>query len=112
MEAADLLRLARRRRGLSQATLAVRAGVSRAEISAYEQGRRDPTTATLRSLIAATGERLDLRLASTSAVPAIPRATSSAEHGARLLDLLLLADAIPAPDRPRPPLAFPRIDSR
>jgi len=112
MEAAELLRVARRRQGLSQATMAARAGTSQPVISAYEHGRRDPTTATLRRLIAATGERLDLRLAPATDAPAIPPATTAAEHAARLVDVLLLADAIPARRGPRPPLAFPRIDSR
>jgi len=112
MEAAELLRVARRRQGLSQATMAARAGTSQPVISAYEHGRRDPTTATLRRLIAATGERLDLRLAPTTDAPAIPPATTPAEHAARLVDVLLLADAIPTRRRARPPLAFPRIDSR
>ncbi len=109
MEPGDLLRTARRRHGLSQATTAARAGTSQPVISAYEHGRRDPTTGTLRRLLAATGERLDLRLAATS--PAIPPATSPAEHGERLVDVLLLADAIPPRPGRRPPLAFPRISS-
>jgi len=107
MEPAELLRIARRRHGLSQATLAARAGTSQPVISAYEHGRRDPTTRTLRRLVAASGERLELRLAAD--LPAIPPATTPARHGERLIDVLLLADAIP--HRVRSPLAFPRLDS-
>jgi transcriptional regulator with XRE-family HTH domain len=107
MEPADLLRAARRRHALSQADLAQRAGTSQPVISAYEHGRRDPGTRTLRRLVAAAGERLELRLAPEA--PGVPPAASIEEQAERLVDVLLLADAIPA--RPRPALAFPRIDS-
>ncbi len=107
MEPAQLLRMARQRHDLSQAALAERAGTSQPVISAYEHGRRDPTTRTLRRLIAATGERLELRLAIEP--PEIPPPVSPEEHAARLVDVLLLADAIG--HRQRAPLAFPRIDS-
>ena len=110
MEAAELVRTARRRQGLSQAMLAARAGTSQPVISAYERGHRDPTTGTLRRLISATGERLDLRLATRA--PDIPPPTDRAEHGRRLVDVLLLADAVGPTARPnrRGPV-FPRIDS-
>ncbi len=108
MEPADLLRTARRRRGLSQAALAARAGTSQPVISAYEHGRRDPTTQTLRRLLAAAGERLELRLAPEP--PAVPPPTTPEQHGERLLDVLLLADAVPRRRRGRA-LDFPRIDS-
>lgn len=107
MEAAEVLRTARTRRGLTQSALAARAGTSQPVISAYEHGRRDPTTHTLRRLVAATGERLELRLAPEP--PSVPSAATPAEHGERLVDVLLLADAIPP--KHRPPLAFPRISS-
>lgn len=107
MEPAELIRVARRRRGLSQAELAERAGTSQPVISAYENGRRDPTTRTLRRLIAATGGRLELRLAVEP--PDIPPPTNPKEHGERLVDVLLMADAIG--HRQRDPLKFPRIDS-
>jgi transcriptional regulator with XRE-family HTH domain len=107
VEPADLLRTARRRHGMSQAALAARAGTSQPVISAYEHGRRDPTTHTLRRLVAAAGERLELRLAPEP--PTIPPATSPEQQAERLVDVLLLADAVPR--RPRPALTFPRIDS-
>lgn len=107
MTPGQLLRTARRRRSLSQATLADRAGTSQPVISAYENGHRDPTTRTLRRLLAAAGERLDLRLAPVA--PEIPPPTDPQGHGERLVDVLLLADAVG--HRPRPPLSFPRIDS-
>ncbi|MCY3576866.1 MAG: helix-turn-helix transcriptional regulator [bacterium] len=107
MKPAELLREARRRKGLSQAELATRAGTSQPVISAYEHGRRDPTTRTLRRLVAAAGGRLELRLASEP--PDIPPPASLEEHASRLIDVLLLADAIG--HRNRTPLAYPRIDS-
>ena len=99
--------MARRRKGLSQAELAARAGTSQPVISAYEHGRRDPTTRTLRRLVAAAGSRLELRLGDEPSE--IPPPTSPLEHGERLVDVLLLADAIG--HRSRTPLAYPRIDS-
>jgi transcriptional regulator with XRE-family HTH domain len=107
MEPAELLRTARKRHGLSQATLAARAGTSQPVISAYEHGRRDPTSRTLRRLLAAAGDRLEMRLAPHP--PALPPPASPEEHADRLVDVLLLADAVG--HRERPPLAFPRIDS-
>jgi len=50
-----LLRRARVGAGLSQAELAVRAGVAQSVISAYEAGRRQPALPTLARLIDATG---------------------------------------------------------
>jgi transcriptional regulator with XRE-family HTH domain len=107
VDAARLIHLARTRHALSQAELAARAGTSQPVISAYERGRRDPTTRTLRRLLAAAGERLEVRLAPS--VPAIPPPADAEEHGARLVDVLLLAEAVG--HRPRPPLSFPRIES-
>lgn len=107
MDAPTLLLAARTRRGLSQAELARRAGTSQPVISAYERGHRDPSTATLRRLLAAAGERLDLRLAPTA--PDLPPPADAAEHGRRLVDVLLLADAIP--HRPRRAEPMPRMVS-
>jgi transcriptional regulator with XRE-family HTH domain len=107
VDPATLLRTARRRHGLSQAALAARAGTSQPVISAYEHGHRDPTTRTLRRLVAASGERLELRLAPAGAE--VPPATSREQQAARLVDVLLLADAIPRRRRTAP--AFPRLDS-
>jgi transcriptional regulator with XRE-family HTH domain len=57
---ASLLRQARQRAGLTLRGLGQRAGTSHATVAAYEQGRKDPTTATLRRLLAAAGfEQLD-----------------------------------------------------
>ena len=53
--AGSLLRRARVAAGLSQAELAVRAGVAQSVISAYEAGRRQPSLPTLTRLIDAAG---------------------------------------------------------
>jgi transcriptional regulator with XRE-family HTH domain len=107
VDASELLRLARRRQALSQGALARRAGTSQPVISAYEHGRRDPTTGTLRRLLAAAGEQLQLGLAPP--VAELPPPADAHEHAARLVDVLHLADAVG--HRPRGRLAFPRIDS-
>jgi len=65
-----LLREARRRAGLSQAELAVRAGVAQSVISVYESGRRQPALPTLAALIKATGFDLDVRLRQREPRPA------------------------------------------
>lgn len=107
MDAAALIRAARTRRGLTQAELAARVGTSQPVISAYEHRRRDPTTTTLRKLVGGAGEHLELGLA--VAPPSIPPPLDPAEHAARLVDVLLLADALPA--RPRSPTTMPRMVS-
>jgi transcriptional regulator with XRE-family HTH domain len=109
MDPASLLRTARRRHGLTQADLARRAGTTQSVISAYERGHRDPTYDTLRRLVEATGERLQLRAVPPE--PGVPPARDLAEHAARLLDVLSLADAVPARRRPRF-LKGPRLVSR
>ena len=58
-----LIRIARRRAGLSQEELARRAATSQAAISAYESGRRSPSVATLSRILAASGFELRMRLA-------------------------------------------------
>lgn len=109
MEPGELLRTLRRRRGLTQAAFARLAGTSQPVISAYEHGHRDPTVGTLRRLVEATGDRLhiDVVAAASDLVP--PR--SPEEHAARLLDVLSLADAIPARRRVSRTLDAPRLIS-
>lgn len=101
--------MVRRRQGLTQSELARRAGTVQPVISAYEHGRRDPSTATLRRLLHAAGERLVLD-ARPSAVPSMADA-SPASRGDRLVDLLGLVDAIPRRRR-EPVLVAPRMVSR
>jgi transcriptional regulator with XRE-family HTH domain len=108
MEPHELIRAMRRRRGLTQAELARRAGTSQPVVSAYEHHRRDPTFGTLQRLVAAGGERLVV----DAVVPADgpPPAADDHERARRLVDVLLLADAVPA--RPRPSvLRAPRLVS-
>lgn len=62
MDAALLLRDARRRAGLSQRVLAERAGTSQSAIAAIESGRRDPSVGTLDRLLSACGLSARVRL--------------------------------------------------
>src|SRR5438874_8159597 len=99
MSPGNLLRDLRRSRGLTQADLARRAGTSQPVVSAYEHGRRDPTFGTLQRLVEAAGERL--RIGAEVVTDGPPPARSAEEHARRLVDVLLLADAVPARPRPR-----------
>jgi transcriptional regulator with XRE-family HTH domain len=99
MEPAALLKAVRRRQGLTQADLARRAGTSQPVISAYERGHRDPTFGTLRKLVAAGGEELQVGAAPPPSD--LPPPADIHEHARRLLDVLSLADAIPARRRAR-----------
>jgi transcriptional regulator with XRE-family HTH domain len=56
MDAAELVRSTRERLGLSQRTLALRAGTTQAAISRIERGIVSPTFTTLRELMLAMGE--------------------------------------------------------
>ena len=109
MEPASLIKAVRRRHGLSQAELALRAGTSQPVISAYEHGRRDPGYETLRRIIEAGGERLHLDAAPPSSD--LPPPADLREHARRLLDVLSLADAVPARARTSR-LTAPRLVSR
>jgi transcriptional regulator with XRE-family HTH domain len=108
MTPAELVKAVRRRRGLTQAELARRAGTSQPVVSAYEHGRRDPTVATLRKLVEAGGERL--RIDAAPPAPDLAPAATPEEHGRRLVDVLSVADAIPARRR-SPVLRAPRLVS-
>ena len=58
IDAAMLVREARRRQGISQAQLALRAGTSQHAVSLIERGLRRPSLDTLERLLLATGHRL------------------------------------------------------
>ena len=109
MAPSELLKLVRRRHGLTQAELARRAGTSQPVISAYERGIRDPTYDTLRRLVEAAGERL--RLDAVAPMPDLAPPSGPVEHARRLLDVLSLADAVPTRRR-SPVLDAPRLVSR
>jgi uncharacterized protein len=110
VEPATLLRAVRRRRGLTQAELARRAGTSQPVVSAYEHGRRDPSVATLRRLVEAGGERLVLDARAAGAD--LPPARDDTERARRLVAVLSLADAIPRRRAPARRLVAPRLVSR
>ncbi|MDQ1732174.1 MAG: uncharacterized protein QOK10_2333 [Pseudonocardiales bacterium] len=76
-----LLREARISAGLSQTELAAQAGVAQSVISVYESGHRQPSLATLATLIEATGHHLDMRLRKDSS----RLARLVGPHGASLL---------------------------
>jgi transcriptional regulator with XRE-family HTH domain len=57
-----LIRIARRRAGLTQEALARRAATSQSALSAYESGRRSPSVATLARILEAAGFELRMRL--------------------------------------------------
>lgn len=58
----DLIRLSRKKAGLSQRQLAERAGTSASAIAFYENGHRDPTVETLRRVCRAAGWDVRMRL--------------------------------------------------
>jgi len=105
----ELIRAVRRRQGLTQAELARRAGTAQPVISAYERGHRDPTYGTLRALVAAGGE--ELRLVAAPSAGDVPRAMDLDEHARRLLDVLSVADAVPARRSRSSVLRGPRLVS-
>ena len=61
-DAANLLREARRRAGLTQRELAKRAGTAQSVVARIERGLRDPSWQTLERLIAAAGFSLHAEL--------------------------------------------------
>lgn len=65
--AAELLRSAREKAGLSQAEFAARVGVPRTMVSAYERGVRQATLPTLQRLLRAVGYEVQLVLVPTEA---------------------------------------------
>lgn len=56
-----LIRMARRRAGLTQHGLARKAATTQSAISAYESGRRSPSVQTLARILAAAGLELRMR---------------------------------------------------
>jgi predicted transcriptional regulator len=60
VDAASLIRQTRRRLGISQRTLALRAGTDQAAVSRIERGEVSPGVDTVERLLAAMGEELKL----------------------------------------------------
>ena len=100
-----MLRAARERAGLTQAALAERVGTSQATVSAYENGAKEPSVATLDRLLAATGARLAVETADGRVVE--PSHARLAKAGRSLVEVLALAEALPV--RHEPVLRFPRL---
>ena len=105
MDAGITIRAARRRAGLSQHQLATRAGTSQATLSAYENGRKEPTVETFNRLLAAAASRLVVEPAERPVVQ-VPDA-QLAQRGRTLLRVLELAAALPSSHRTG--LRFPRL---
>lgn len=90
MESSRLLQSLRRASGLSLREVARRAETSHATVSAYEQGRVDPTTTTFSRVVRATGFTVEIR--STRRVSDLDALT----RGEELETVLRLAAAFPA----------------
>jgi transcriptional regulator with XRE-family HTH domain len=92
VDAARLIRTARRRAGLTLRELAQRASTSHSTLAAYEQGRKTPNVDTLDRILTACGFRIDVTLT--------PRPTEvaadPAARGRELVDVLDLAEMFPA----------------
>jgi len=93
MDAAAALRDARVHAGLSQAELATRAGTSQATVSAYENGRKEPTVATFERLLRAGGARLTVEV--DRPVTRVPSRRDLQAADRALQDTLALAAALP-----------------
>ena len=103
MDAALIIRTARGRSNLSLRALAARAGTSHATLSAYENGRVDPTTAVLSRIIAAAGCSLESTLLGSPSDP------DAMQRGDELIAVLELAEQFPA--RHAAKLEFPPFGS-
>jgi transcriptional regulator with XRE-family HTH domain len=105
MDVASNLRKARRRAGLTQHTLARRAGTSQATISSYENGRKQPSVETFSRLLAATGSRMAIRARERPVILPSQRQHARAARG--LAEVLALAEALPTRHQRR--LRYPRL---
>jgi len=88
VDAATILRDARRRSGLSLRVLARRAGTSHSTLAAYESGRVTPTVDTLDRIVRAAGF--------TIASGLTPGVAPEADRAEELLAVLELAEQFPA----------------
>ena len=87
IDAAALVREARRRQGISQAQLALRAGTTQHAVSLIERGLRQPSLETLQRLLLVTGHRLGggLEVAATEEDPIHLAAGQRQDPGTRML---------------------------
>jgi len=108
MEIGALIRRARLGEGLSQADLAQRSATSQEAISAYERGRKDPTTATVSRILAAVG--WSLIGAPSGREVWTPTAAELERRGRVLAQVIDLAERLPGKERGRlgyPPMRKP-----
>jgi transcriptional regulator with XRE-family HTH domain len=103
VDAARLIRTARRRAGLTLRELAERACTSHSTLAAYEQGRKTPNVDTLDRILTACGFRVDVTL--TARPPDV--AADPAARGRELVEVLELAEMFPA--RHARTLRFPKF---
>ena len=96
-----MIRTARGRSQLSLRALAARAGTSHATLSAYENGRVDPTTTVFTRIIEAAGWLLEASLLGR------PPEFEGLGRGDELIAVLELAEQFPA--RHAAELEFPRF---
>ena len=103
MDAARLIRVARRRAGLSLRELARRAHTSHSTLAAYEQGRKTPNVDTLDRILTACGFRVGVTLEVRPADVAV----DPVARGRELVEVLELAEMFPA--RHSPTLTAPKF---
>jgi transcriptional regulator with XRE-family HTH domain len=100
----NLMRVARRRAGLTLRGAAEKAGTSHATVAAYEAGRKSPTLPTLLRILDSYGFAAEIVLS-----PRI-RERDGISRGKELEEVLALAEAFPA--RVGKTLAFPKFGAR
>lgn len=98
-DTATHLRVARLRAGLTQRQAARRAGLPATVLSAYENGRREPSARTFRTLLAACGADL-----------VVVDRWDSTRNGKHFALVMEMTDHLPK--RPRGKLAFPTMNRR
>lgn len=106
VDAAVVIRAARRRAGLSQAELARRGATTQSAVAAYESGAKEPSMAVLNRLVAAAGCSVAWALAPadspvTTTVESIANALRRADESAALrlaADLFTRLSSAPPPD--------------
>ncbi len=91
--AAQLVRCARQRAGLTQAALANRSGVPASVLSAIERGHRQPTVPTLDRVLRSCGFTVGLQVDDSTPIDWSRAAPEL--HAAVLVDLLGVVDALP-----------------